>query len=99
MASKVTQFIRSDPCLTMAIKIFRAKNHLRSGTKTSSAQQRRLAALFADMTEDAEDDDDDDDDEYGAAADMCDDRLRDIGASIEALKVDIHADLDAMEEV
>ena len=98
MASKVTQFIRSDPCLTMAIKIFRAKNRLRSGTKKSSAQQRRLAALFADMTEDAEDDDDDDD-EYGAAADMCDDRLRDIGASIEALKVDIHADLDAMEEV
>ena len=95
MASKVTQLIRSDPCVTMAIKIFRAKNRLRSaGTKKSSAQQRRLAALFADMTEDA----DDDDDEYGAA-DLCDDRLMDIGASIEALNVAIHADLDAMEEV
>ena len=95
MASKVTQLIRSDPCITMAIKIFRATNRLQSAGTKKSLLQARLAALFAaDVTEDADDDDDDD---HGAA-DMCD-RLSDIGASIEALKEEIHADFDAMEEV
>ena len=104
IASKVIDICRSDPCPTMAIKMYRAAKH-RVRTRSSSANGAAV--------NDANHDDDsaaangaanhDDDDDDGAANEdplaASEEHLYNIAASIEALRVGIHADLDAMEEV